>query len=437
MKKKQILAVLLAGLCAASMSVSAFAAGDDEITMAPAATKADYTDAEQLANWTMGVETEVQPASLKVTLPTTTTVLVNPYRMEVKINDTDTSYDTVLSPEMEIINNSKCAIKVGVKGMIETYTKLDVTDSTVWKGLDTIDSDCALTANATLVNPDGGAAVEIDGTSDILTDGKQYATSDGYALTVKYTKSTYKTDSSLNKAGTVTVSGYVASKNIKLATAAMKDPDTEKGNSIYMFVEGTLTSGNYAAFTKASNAGVKDTKTGTISTVGQLVLSAKEATGTVLYLKSGETGYTRVSGQAATAPTNSWASLKDKFNTSLTYVIDAVANPAPTAPVLQKIKFTGIAPTGGAAADDITIAGAATTGLTWDAGNEGANSTITATTDKGVLAPSSITSSDTSVININSGKLKALDNGTATITMVFTDKGVSSTYTFDITVSGL
>lgn len=422
MKKKQILAVLLATSCLASLSVPTFAADDDEITLATVANVTDETDVNALGNWTMDVETEVQPAQLKVTLPTSATVLVNPYRMEVKPDGSTPSYDTVLSPEMEIVNSSKCAIKVGVKGKIQTYKKFDVSDPTVWKGLDAVDSACTDPKSVTLADPDGDDDVTIAHTSDILTDGKNFATSTGYALTVKYTKTTKNTDGSVKTAGKVSVEGYTASTDIKLATSAMKDPDAEKGNSLYMYVEGTLTQGTYAAFTKAANAGVKDTKTGAISTVGQLVLSGKEATATVLYLKGGETGYTRVSGQASTAPTKPWSSLTDKFDTVLTYVIDAVANPAPTAPLATSIKVGGI-----------DIAGFAKDKLTYDitANSSAGILVVNATAESGVttdIAVSGVLSMAGTSIAINRA-------GTGTVTIKLSQYGLETTYTLNVTVS--
>lgn len=442
MKKRQILAVLLATTCAASMAVSASAEAE-EITLPAAETEVVDGDdaAEKLGNWHMDVDTTVQPASLKVTLPTSTTVLVNPYRMEVKIDDTNTSYDTVLSPEMEIINDSECAIKVGVKGMVVTYKKVDVSDTSVWKTLDTTVTAAADidVTEITLADPDGAVegGIKIDEAADVLTDGKTYATSAGYVLTVKYTKPTYATKATetvsigdCTKKGSLVVTGYTASSDIKIATAKMKDPDIEKTNSLYMYVEGSLTSNTYAAFDKASNAGVKDTKTGVMSTVGQVVLSSKEASGTVLYLAGGETGYARVSGQAATAPTNPWSSLKDKFDTSLTFVIDAVANPEPAAPVVSAITLTGSSV---AYTFDATKTEATAT-ATFSAGSPSINVAATS----GDLTPT--ISATGAIVNeagsdLANGQVVITGVGEVVITVSFTDKGKTTTYKITVTVS--
>lgn len=447
MKKKQFLAALLAATCAVSMAVPVFA--DDEPTLGVAENDEDQ-DADALKEWNLEVGTTVQKPTLKVTLPKSTAVLVNPYRIEIDTDGgdgTETSFDTVLSPEMDIVNNSGCAIKVGVKGMLQTYTTVSGTASNLPANINASDDSSTPKKLYTITNKDNWDLSTLkvvtvtsgSTTTKVLVKEDTNSAGDTELRQVGTFKEAVMADNgtTLKTAGAITVSGYVASKNIKVATAPMKDVDAEKTNTLFIYVEGKAADGNWATtFDAKAIAGVVDTKTKVMSTTGMMALTAKENTQNILYLGSGETGNVRVTGQAATAPTVSWMSLTDTFETPFTFVIDAVANQAPAAPVLQKVKFTGIAPNGGAAADEITVTAAATTGLTWDAGSEGTNSTITATTDVAGATPN-ITSSDTSVININAGKLKALDNGTATITLSFTNKGVTSEYTFAITVSGL
>lgn len=437
MKKRQILAALLAVSCASSMAVPAFA--DD--TMAAIET-AEVTGA---GVYELAVAASVQTPTLKVTLPTKTSVLVNPYRIEITVQEEDvtnsiekkTSFDTVLSPEMEVTNESSCAITVGVKGMLQTYTIVANYDKSA-AGVKEYDLSDPETPTQ-----DCTVAGTIDGVSKIYSsDAKNFYTEDGKQVTVKYTKPTYATKATetvavgdLTKAGSIAVTAYTASKTIKVATAALKDEDAEKGNTLFMYVQGKQDGDSWAAFDAKANAATA------AKPAGMMALSAKETSATILYLGgydgvTATKGQLRVTGQAATNPTQKWSEVTDDFDTIITFVVDPVANAKPAAPVLKTVKITGVAAKEGTAGDAFTVAGAATTGLTWDAGSEGTNGTITATTDMGVLVPD-LSSTDTSVISINSGKLKALDNGKSTITMSFNNKGVTSEYTFEITVSGL
>lgn len=429
MKKRQFLAALLALTCAASMAVPAFAAGP---TVDTAVTTEDL-DFDAMQSYQLSVSTDIQQPTLKVTLPASTSVLINPYRIEVAIPGGGTSFDTVLSPEMDIINNSGCAVKVGVKGLLQTYTILDATDVKS-SAIDT--SDCDIT------NETG---IDLTKVYESASKAKVYVEVDnGVAkqVTLTYTAPTYNTPgdstSGVKKNGSVKVTGYTASKDIKVATAAMKDPDTEKSNSLFVYVEGKQDGGEWAtAFDAKAIAGVKDTKTGVMSTTGMMALSAKDTTANILYLAGGATGHTRVTGQAATAPTKAWMSITDTFDANFTFVIDAVANAAPTAPVLQTIKFANIAPASGAAGDSIAVTGNAVTGLTWDVGATSNNSgNITPTCDK-TATLAFVSSTDTSIISWDTAnnRLKANADGKATVTLSFTSQGVTSTYTFEITVS--
>ncbi len=456
MKKRQFLAALLAVACSASMAVPAFAA-DDEITMPEQSTVEDVSDAEQLGNWTMDVETSVQPASLKVTLPTSTTVLVNPYRMEVKIDATNTSYDTVLSPEMTIVNSSACAIKVGVKGTLATYQIVDTSDTTKWHAVNSADNNVTAAADVEVsgtlsLTKEDGTTITVASAADVVTNGNTYAVTDSgvsYAVSAKYTKPTYATKADdtkgiavgdCTKKGTLVLSGMAASTNIKVATAKLKDPDAEKTNSLYMYVEGSMTSNTYAAFDKAANAGVKD-KTGVMSTVGQVVLGTKETTGTVLYLNGGATGYARVSGQAATAPTTPWSTLKDKFNTSLTFVIDAVANPEPAAPTVTDVTLTPSAGaitsyTFNAATKEYTIewTGASRNdGLTFAAvGADPADATVTYTAEGTGIAANDLAFT-TDELSVKANPVPAA-GVKADVTVTLTSRGKTTTYVYHVTV---
>lgn len=406
MKKRQFLAALLALACAASMAVPAFAA-DTKPALGAVSTTADL-DFDALTGYELDVETEIQKPVLKVTLPASTSVLVNPYRIEVDLPGGGTSFDTVLSPDMEIVNNSGCAIKVGVKGILQTYTV-----NTNWATDKANYTDVAAkTTNISAV--EGG---ELYASSD----NKTFYDKDGRAVTVKFTAgkptATPPTDDSY------TITSYTASKSIKVATAAFKDVDAEKGNSLFMYVEGKQEDGEWAtAFDAKKVAGVKDTKTGVMSTTGMMLLSAKETTSSVLYLGSGEKGYTRVTGQAATAPTVAWSAVTDKFDAKFTFVVDAVANAAPSAPLATDIKVGGT-----------SIAGFEPTKLSYD---------ITANSGDGLLVVAATTESGaTTDITVSGNLTKTGSNimmtgaGTGTVTIAVTKYGLTTTYTLNVTIS--
>lgn len=345
MKKRQILAALLAVSCAASMAVPASATGVvDENGKLAAATDGTEMGFDELAAYSLTVNTEVQKPTLKVTLPASTGVLVNPYRIEITLDDSGaTSFDTVLSPVMKVKNNSGCAINVGVKGLLQTYTIVKDFDKSA---AGVVEYD--LSDPETLTN-DCVPAGTIDGVAKIYSsDAKNFYTEEGKQVTVKYTKPTYATKDSTDgtvhvgdktKDGSIAVTAYTASKNIKVATAAMKDPDADKSNTLFMYVEGSTTDGEWATAFDAKKVATA------ASPAGMMALSAKETQANVLYLNgaSGGTateGYVRVTGQASTAPTNSWASLTDKFDADFTFVVDAVANAAPVTPTVGNITIT-------------------------------------------------------------------------------------------------
>lgn len=431
MKKRQILAALLAVSCAVSMAVPAFAA-DENPELGTVETEADK-GIDDLKDWDLEVSATVQNPTLKVTLPKSTSVLVNPYRIEIKTGSDadDTSFDTILSPVMDITNNSGCAIKVNVKGMLQTYT---VVDGTPASPAETLDDTHYTITNKNNVDLTG---LQVVGTNIVEIDAEK-----GNLVVGTYKAPVMDPDdaSKVKSKGTFNVSGYVASKTIKVATAAMKDVDAEKTNTLFIYVEGKQADGKWApAFDAKKIAGVKDTKTGIMSTTGMMALSAKETTQSILYLESNTTGNVRVTGQAATAPTTAWMSLTDTFDTPFTFVIDAVANPAPPAPVLSKIKLANITPNvAEASAGDAFDVKATNTGLTWDVGATNSTSTITYTTLDQADAEKAFTSSNAAVITCDeaNNKLVAKGNGKAVITFTFTSKkGSISTYTFEITVS--
>lgn len=98
---KKFISSVLAGACALSMtSIAAFAAD------------ATVTDlgSDGYASQEVTVTSTTQVPTLKVTVPTTADVVVNPYRLNV--TTPITSSDTIISPEYEIKNESDCGVTI-------------------------------------------------------------------------------------------------------------------------------------------------------------------------------------------------------------------------------------------------------------------------------------------------------------------------------------
>lgn len=352
MKKQKILAALLALSCAASMAVPAFAA--DTITLDAAATSADMNADDIGTGYEIAVKSVVQKPALKVTLPTTATVAINPYRAAITVDGVE-KYDTVLSPKMDVVNNSPCAVKVNVKGSVVTYTVDGKDVSTLKEWTDAAN----LTGKDILTNKEGSTeTLAVFGTSD----NKTFYDQDGRLLTAKYTDGRAATATAAAVPAKLAVTGYTASKTIKVATAALKDEDAEKSNSIFLYAEGKLDTDDWAAAFDAKKVA------SATSASGMVAISTKETSGSVLYLGNGQTGNIRITGNAATAPTTPWMSVADTFDTKIVFVVDPVANAKPVAPTATNFtiaatdgnsaKVTVVATDGKTNEFDVTIAGA-------------------------------------------------------------------------------
>ena len=95
---KRFVAGMLSSAFVLSLGMSAFAA--DTATL-------DGTE------WTSDVEVTVttEVPTIKVTLPTTADITINPYKMEVEV-DSETYSDSIISPEYTIKNESDCGVKI-------------------------------------------------------------------------------------------------------------------------------------------------------------------------------------------------------------------------------------------------------------------------------------------------------------------------------------
>lgn len=108
---KKFISSVLAGACALSMtSIAAFA----DVTL-PADSTAVASDWGTDGNFVQPIEvsSSIQTPTLKVTVPTTAAVLVNPYKIAVTVAG-GTIDDTIISPEYSVKNESNCAVAVTV-----------------------------------------------------------------------------------------------------------------------------------------------------------------------------------------------------------------------------------------------------------------------------------------------------------------------------------
>lgn len=95
---KRFVAGMLSSAFVLSLGMSAFAADDAVL---------DGT------TWTNDVTVTVttEVPTIKVTLPTTADITINPYKMEVEV-DGETYSESIISPEYTITNESDCGVKI-------------------------------------------------------------------------------------------------------------------------------------------------------------------------------------------------------------------------------------------------------------------------------------------------------------------------------------
>lgn len=449
MKRKKLLATLLAVSCVASMSVSAYAAekpdGVDDTLWGLVESDGDLkTDPGSVD---MDVETEVQKPAMAVVLPSTVKIFINPYRAEVSIDggadedittveDNNKSIDTVVSPELTVKNASTCAVKIGVSGAFVTYKYVKDEPTTKIVPKDdgaTDDLNIQFLKTETVIGNVDMSALYTNGTNyyvkEAAGDSPVYR-----QVVVKYTAAAEASGTKAATPAKYEFNGYVATTGIKVATAAVKE-DTEKSNSIFMYVEGKLADANYPTAYSKLAAGV-DAK-GNVVYGGQVALDAKgTAAGDVLYLGAPTAGATdtvngniRVTGSAATNPTVDWATAQNTegFEAPFAFAIKPVANAAEN-PIISAIAgTTGVNVTTAYAAGTFKYAVKVDSTAT----SPKINVTVPAGTTI-VAAPAS----GATLTNTSGGALtKAAVATTGTITLTLNSAGVNnakSTFTFDV-----
>lgn len=449
MKRKRLLATLLAVSCVASMSVSAYAVdkpeGVDDTLWGLVESDGDLkTDPGSVS---MDVETEVQKPAMAVVLPSTVKVFINPYRAEVSIDggtdeeiitvdDNTKSIDTVVSPELTVKNASTCAVKIGVSGAFVTYKYVTDQPTTKIEPKDdgaTEDENIQFLKTETVIGNVDMSALYTNGTNYYVKEASG-DTPVYRQVSVKYTAAAAANGTKAATPAKYEFNGYIATTSIKVATAAVKE-DTEKSNSIFMYVEGKLADAKYPTAYSKLAAGV-DAK-GNVVYGGQVALDSKgTATGDVLYLGAPTTGATdtvngkiRVTGSAATNPTVDWSTAQNTegFEAPFAFAIKPVANAAEN-PIISAIAgTTGVNVTTAYAAGTFKYA----VKLDSTASSPKINVTVPADT-KIIATPVA----GATLTNTNGGAItKAAVATTGAITLTLNASGVNnakSTFTFDV-----
>jgi hypothetical protein len=171
LKHKKVVSLVLAAAMAASLSVTAFAAGDDEDTSGQQTNNTDTTPAveEVTTNRSMTVSGNYQAVDIAVVVPTTGNVIINPYALPVAISD-DTSVNKVsaqiVTKPLAIKNRSAVKLDVNVSATATVKNNLTLATAAV-----TPSSETKTTAFVYLA-----AKTAADTTGAELALAKEYAT---------------------------------------------------------------------------------------------------------------------------------------------------------------------------------------------------------------------------------------------------------------------
>ena len=115
MKTKKFMSLILALAMAFSLAVPAFASGS---TATPIA-NTDVTDMGKIDTAVTTVNIGYQAPTLSLTVPKTVAALLNPYKMELKLNENtaiaDTVRDQIASPYNMIISRSSVPLTIKAK----------------------------------------------------------------------------------------------------------------------------------------------------------------------------------------------------------------------------------------------------------------------------------------------------------------------------------
>ena len=294
---KKMISAVLAAATALSLSASVFAA--------------ETTDPSHKA---LDVGTVVSTPTINVTWPTAAAVVLNPYKMRVKVtaaagkaptiaDDTAAKEDgdTVISPELTFLNKGNSEVQISVTASVAAYTTVD---------------------------KNGNALVDKDGnpTNSLATGDKA-----PWDATAPSGQKDADGNPILGKA----ITGL--SSKITIATAAIKQPTWDaKGeklvagetkNSVLIYVEAATetVNGSKKEYTYAEAFDTKNTN--------QMLLNNKDTTKALVNVAA-KTGEARIQvrGDVATAPTIGWDKVAKTDGIDVKLVFDA----SPVAPLPEK-----------------------------------------------------------------------------------------------------
>lgn len=296
---KKIVSAVLAAATAVTFSASAFAAS----------TTADPSHKE------MDVGTLVSTPTINITWPTAAAVVLNPYKMRVKVtlgtggkaptvaDDTALKVDgdTVLAPELAFQNKGNSEVQISITGSVNAYTTVDK-------------------AGNALVDKDGNP------TNSLATGDKA-----PWDATAPSGQKDEDGNPILGKAITS------LSSKITIATAAIKQPTWsgvgdsakltagETKNSVLLYVEAGTPDAAGKVFTYSGAFDAKSTN--------QMILNTKDTT-KALFTVAAKTGVQniKVCGDVATAPAIGWDKVAKTDGISVKLVFDA----SPVAPLPPK-----------------------------------------------------------------------------------------------------
>ncbi len=268
---------------------------------------------------------------------------------------------------------------------------------------------------------------------------KIFANAAGQKITMTVKEAVYDAAdaSKVKTKGAISITGYEASKTIKIATAAMKDEDADKSNTIFMYVEGKADAA--AAWASGYDATVAKTAASATNPASMMALSTKETTQKILYVAGGNTttgneGVIRVSGQASTNPTTPWTSVTDKFDTKMTFVVEPVANKKPVDPNVTAIALTA---SNGTLSSYTFDAATKTYNITWTGAAQ--NDTLTFAPTESTGATVTVTSGTNSVLSasgltLTAGNIRSGDSSAVTVKFENNGKDPVS-YTYNISIA--
>jgi hypothetical protein len=314
MIKKRLFALAMATVMVLSSSVMAFAADanviKDDKDNVIGTDNGDGTKTMNVSSTlTTAVEAtgEMQPASIKVTVPTTTQFVINPYKISAEIpgNANNKSTLQVISPDYEVVNAGEVALQVDTTVVGKATGKLTLAGGTV--AATSTKKEAFLFINFKRALPTGAAtAITADTEFDkdgIVTESNHTHAADETHYAVDKSQIQLKSGSTdgtyeLTDAAKTALSGLV---NYTVTSKSVTDKTQTPNVTYTLETYKLLGAGDYD---KNATQGAVTTKETTYKNVGTIATEAQADTDTTL---SNKLTFT-ISGSAAVNPANDpWA----------------------------------------------------------------------------------------------------------------------------------